>query len=77
MISPHFFASEKLNIVLPTEAIFHIGPLPITNAMLLGGFSVAVLLAIFFYTASMVKQGRTNRFVGLVQWAFEGMYKAV
>lgn len=77
MISPHFFASEKLNIVLPTEAIFHIGPLPITNAMLLGGFSVAVLLAIFFYTASMVKQGRTNRFVSLVQWAFEGMYKAV
>lgn len=76
-MTPHFFAMEKLNIVLPTEPIFHIGPMPITNSMLLGGLSVAILLGIFFYTASMVKKGRTNRFVGLVQWAFEGMYKAV
>lgn len=77
MMAPFSFASEKLNIVLPTEEIFKLGPLPITNAMLLGGFSVAMLLGIFFYTAAMVKKGRTNRFVGLVQWAFEGMYKAV
>ncbi|MFZ1249691.1 MAG: F0F1 ATP synthase subunit A [Candidatus Saccharimonadales bacterium] len=77
MISPHFFAMEKLNIVLPTESIFHIGPLPVTNAMLLGGLSVLIMLGIFFYTTSMLKRGRTNRLVGLVQWAFEGMYKAV
>lgn len=74
---PHIFAMQKLDIVLPTETIFNIGPLPITNAMLLGGFSVAVMLAVFSYTVYMVKRGRTNRFVGLVQWAFEGMYKAV
>ena len=77
MNAPLFFASDSVKIVLPTEAIFHVGPLAITNAMLLGGFSVAILLAVFFYTAHMVKHGRTNRFVGLVQWAFEGMYKAV
>ncbi len=76
-MAPYFFAMDKLNIVLPTEEIFKVGPLPVTNAMLLGGLSVVVLLAIFFYTAAMVKKGRTNRFVGLVQWAFEGMYKAV
>lgn len=76
-MTPHFFAMEKVEIVLPTAPIFHIGPVPITNAMLLGGFSSAVMLGIFFYVAYMVKRGRTNRFVGLVQWAFEGMYKAV
>jgi len=73
----HNFAMESINIVLPTEAIFHIGPMPITNAMLLGAFATSVMLAIFGYTVWMIKQGRYNRFVGLVQWAFEGMYKAV
>ncbi|MGB4800234.1 MAG: F0F1 ATP synthase subunit A [Candidatus Saccharimonadales bacterium] len=76
-MTPHFFAMEKIDIVLPTQPILHLGPLPITNAMLLGGFSVLIVLALFFYTAGMVKRGRTNRLVGLVQWAFEGMYKAV
>jgi F-type H+-transporting ATPase subunit a len=76
-MAPFSFAMEKLDIVLPTETIFHLGPLPVTNAMLLGGLSVAILLGIFFYTASMVKRGKTNRFVGLVQWAFEGMYRSV
>ncbi len=74
---PHNFAAEKIDIVLPTQAIFHIGPVPITNAMLLGGLSVAIMLMSFLYVAFMVRRNKTNRFVGLVQWAFEGMYKAV
>ncbi|QQS18224.1 F0F1 ATP synthase subunit A [Candidatus Saccharibacteria bacterium] len=44
--------------------------------MLLGGFSVTVLLD-FFLHSIYGEKGQTNRFVGLVQWAFEGMYKAV
>ena len=71
------FAMQKVEIVLPTEPIFHIGPMPITNAMLLGAFSTLIMLGVFGYTVYMVKRGRYNRFVGLVQWAFEGMYKAV
>ena len=78
MVYPfHLMAMEKVEIVLPTEAIVHIGSFPITNAMLLGGLSIAALLGMFFYVASMVKRGKTNRFVSIVQWAFEGMYKAV
>lgn len=57
MMTPHLFAMEKVEIVLPTAPIFHIGPVPITNAMLLGGFSSAVMLGIFFYVAYMVKRG--------------------
>jgi len=70
-------AMEEVEIVLPTKAIFHVGPMPITNAMLLGLASIAVLLGVFFYTVAMIKRGKTNRFVGMVQWAFEGMYGAV
>jgi F-type H+-transporting ATPase subunit a len=45
--------------------------------MLLGGLGVAVLLGIFFYTAQMIRNKRYNRLTGLVQWAFEGMYKPI
>lgn len=72
-----YSASETVHISLPTETIFQLGPLPVTNTMLLGGVGVAVMLAMFWYTVSRVRAQRYNRFVGLVQWAFEGMYKTV
>lgn len=73
----HFFAVQSVHISLPTETIFHIGPLPVTNTMLLGGLGVAVLLALFFHTVRQVKRGTRTRVSSLVQWAFEGMYGAV
>lgn len=69
----HNFAAE-LHVSLPTETIFHIGPLPITNTMLLGFFGVAVMFAVFGYVIVKVRAGVYNRFVGLVQWTFEGFY---
>lgn len=71
------FASEGVHISLPTETIFSIGPLPVTNTMLLGGLGVLVMLAVFLYVGRSVRRGKYNRFIGLVQWAFEGMYKTV
>src|SRR5690606_27384576 len=32
-----------------------------------------VMFAVFGYVIYMLKRGKYNRFVGLVQWAFEGM----
>lgn len=72
-----YLAMGKVHISLPTETIFQVGPLPVTNSMLLGGLGVLTMLAVFWYAASRVKRGRYNRFVGVVQWAFEGMYKTV
>lgn len=70
-------AASEIHVKLPTEVIFHIGPLPITNAMILGAVGVTIMLAILGYTAYMVKNGRYNRFVGLISWAIEGMYGVV
>ncbi len=71
------FASSDLHISLSAEPIFHIGGFVVTNAMLLGLIGLAVTLAIFFYVAGKVKKGETNRFVGLVSWAFELLLKSV
>ncbi len=65
---------QTFNVSLPTNRIFNIGPVPITNSMLLGAFGIAVMLVMFFYVRHMVLAGKYNRFVGLVQWAFEGFY---
>jgi F-type H+-transporting ATPase subunit a len=43
----------------------------------MGGLGLIVFLGIFIYVAQMIKRGRYNRFVGLVQWAFEGMLGAI
>lgn len=71
------FAASEIHVKLPSEEIFSIGPLPVTNAMILGAFGVAVMLAVLGYTAWAVKRGKYNHFVGLVSWAVEGMYGAV
>lgn len=71
------FAASEIHVVLPVEPIFYIGPLPITNSMLLGAVGVVAMLAVLGYAAWKLKNGTYNRFVGLVQWAVEGMYGAV
>lgn len=68
------FAVEELHVSLPTNPVFHIGPFPITNSMLLGGLGVLVMLLVFWYVIKKVRSGSYNRFVGLVQWTFEGFY---
>jgi F-type H+-transporting ATPase subunit a len=65
---------SSLHISIAADELFHIGPLPVTNAMVLGGMGVAVLLAVFFYAAAKLRRGEKNFLVSLVQWAFEGMY---
>lgn len=71
------FAASDIHVNLPVEPIFHIGSLPVTNSMILGAFGIAVMLAVFAYTISALKRGKHNHFVGLVQWAVEGMYSSV
>ncbi len=71
------FAASEIHISLPVAPIFHIGPLPVTNSMILGAFGIAIMLAVLGYAAWALKRGTYNRFVGLVQWAVEGMYGSV
>ena len=68
---------QNLEIHLPAAQLFMIGPLPVTNTMVLGALGVALMIAVLGTAASMLKRGKHNRFTGFVQWVFEGMYGTV
>lgn len=65
-------AATGPHISLAAEEIFKVGPISITNSIILGVIGIIITLALLFYVASALKRGKHNFFVGLVQWAFEG-----
>lgn len=69
----NFAASTDIEIHVGAGTLFSIGGFQVTNSMLTGFVSVIVMFCIFAYVIRKVKRGEYNRFVGLVQWAFEGM----
>ncbi len=66
------FGALDLHISLAAEPIFYLGSFAITNAVILGLIGIAAMLGMLFYVAGKVNKGEYNRFVGLVQWTFEG-----
>ena len=66
------FATD-IEISVASQKVFTVFGFPITNTLLTGALGIAAMFAVFGYVVFMVKRGRYNRFVGLVQWAFEGM----
>jgi F-type H+-transporting ATPase subunit a len=70
-------AAAELHISLAAETIFHVGSFAVTNALILGVIGIAAMLVMLFYVTGKVKRGKYNRFVGLVQLAFEALLKAV
>ena len=66
------FASG-IEISVASEKLFSVFDFPITNSLLTGAISLLLMLGVFWYVTSKVKKGQYNRFVGLIQWAFEGM----
>lgn len=67
------FASSNIEINVASQELFKVAGFPVTNSMLTGLIGVIVMFVVFGYVVSKVKRGKYNRFVGLVQWAFEGM----
>lgn len=63
---------DKLHTSLAAETLFHIGPIGVTNSMILGGAGTLLVVAVLVYVTSKLRKGKTNFLVGLVQWAFEG-----
>lgn len=64
---------QDLHISIAAQPVFYIGSFPVTNALLNGIVGSAIVVAILWYVAGRVRTGRYNRFVGLVQWVFEGL----
>lgn len=70
-------AAMELHISIAAEPLFHIGAFPVTNALLTGIVGSLIAVWILWYAATRVKKGKYNRFVGLVQWVFEGLLKQI
>src|SRR6478609_5751485 len=70
-------AATEIPVHLASQEIFSIGGFAVTNSLFTGAISLLLLLAVFGYVVHMVKAGKYNRFVGLVQWAFEGMLSQI
>ena len=68
----NYFASG-IEISTGAQTLFSLGGFDITNAMMTGLVSLIVMFVLFGYVVWMLNRGRYNRFIGLVQWAFEGM----
>lgn len=66
-----------IEISTGAQKLFSVGGFPITNSMVTGIVSFLIMMGIFVYVVMMLKKGRYNRFVGLVQWTFEGMLAQV
>ena len=66
------FAASDLHISLAAEEIFRLGPIAITNSIILGAIGIAVTVGLLFYVARTLKAGKRTFLTGVVQWAFEG-----
>lgn len=71
------FAALNLEVSIGAQTLFKIGGFSVTNALLCGALGSIVAIWILVYTALSVKRGRYNRFVGLVQWVFEGLLRQI
>ena len=68
----NYFATG-IEISTGSQALFSLGNFAVTNSLLAGFVSLLILFAVYGYVVWMLNHGRYNRFIGLVQWAFEGM----
>jgi F-type H+-transporting ATPase subunit a len=65
--------ASGIQISVGSEELLRVAGFTVNKYRLTGLVSMIVLLGLFTYVVSMLKAGRYNRFVGLTQWAFEGM----
>lgn len=70
-------AALDFHISISSQTLFTFFGLPVTNAMFTGFLGLLITLGVLFYVSGRVKRGKYNRFVGLVQWVFEGLLKSV
>ena len=70
-------AAAGPHIDIRAEKLFAIGPIHITNSMLLGLLGYSIVLGAFFYTLWALKNGKANKFVSLITWGYESLYRQV
>lgn len=71
------FAASDIHISIAAEPLFEVFGFPVTNALLTGVIGTIITVAALAGVAGRIKRGRYNRFVGLIQWVFEGLIKSI
>jgi F-type H+-transporting ATPase subunit a len=71
------FAALDLHVSIGAQTLFKIGDFAVTNALLSGVVGSLIAIIVLVYTALAVKHGHYNRFVGMVQWVFEGLLNQI
>lgn len=70
-----FAAASEPHISLKAEEIFRLGPVSITNAVILGAIGFVITIALLLYVARQLRAGgKKSGVTKLAQWAFEGFY---
>ena len=68
-----FAAADSPHVSLVAEKIFDLGPIPVTNSMIMAVLGYAVVIWLMLYIRSAVLKGKKNRFVIFFMWIFEGL----
>lgn len=71
------FAESQIHVSLPAETLFHVGPIAITNSMLLGVLGYGIVIGVFFWMVWAIKNKPRNRFLGFMMWIFETLLGTV
>lgn len=67
-------AAAGPHISIAPDTIFHVGPIAITNAQILGALGSLILIWILFATVRAIKKGSRSRGMHAVMWLFENLY---
>jgi F-type H+-transporting ATPase subunit a len=73
----NYFAASDLHISIAAEPVFEVFGFTVTNALFTGVIGGIITIAILAYVSHRLKKQGYNRFVGLVQWVFEGLLKQI
>jgi F-type H+-transporting ATPase subunit a len=73
----NLFAALDLHIEIAAQKIFSIGGFVVTNALLTSILGAFITMGVLFYVGHHVKNNKYNKFVGLVQWVFEGLLQQI
>jgi F-type H+-transporting ATPase subunit a len=71
------FAAFDLKVSIGAQPLFSIGGFQVTNALLTGIVGSLIAVIILVYVAISVRRKKYNRFIGLVQWVFEGLLNQI
>jgi F0F1-type ATP synthase membrane subunit a len=67
------FAAFELDVDIAAHEVFRVGDFIVTNSFLTGLVGLTITTTVLLYVGIKVKKGSYNRFVGLIQWVFEGL----